>query len=196
VKPVVPATKRNPSTPTATARWKRLYGQGRFAGFRATCGKCPGHLGDLAFITQSGRSAWWAVRFGEENEKEEERQAIESQAPEPPRGTYRGWCMNPYLMTDVKHVYADEQTIARVPVAIYRGHPDTGFRISSDPGKHSRDGLRVGRRPLPEGIPPVIGEPYEIHGQDVRPGDSVWCLKCRELNALGWPNELRDPSAR
>lgn len=84
------------------------------------------------------------------------------------------------------------------PEAIYYGHADSGFRISTA-GKRSRDGVRVGRRattrPTPPGIERIFG-PRHVEGQIVRPTNRVRCRVCGTLNQLVWPEPLRDSQAQ
>jgi hypothetical protein len=198
-------------------QWKHLYGKGRKAIYRATCGRerCPGHLGDLLFMDSPSNRAASDLRHRREfNElvrtgalpglltqdqfeaRQRETELIESQVPFmnlPQEGEWR-MSAEPHL----KKLGPQRPFVGPGGYAFYYGYADSGYRISLT-GKRSRKGWQIARRPM-EGASRELRIPGAsnkfIEGQVVRPTDQVRCRLCGQLNQLDWPDALKDPGAR
>lgn len=155
------------STSPISCRWKHVGGKEFEAVYRATCGRpnCRGHLGDLAH------------RCGGDTESPPCRE-IRKRVPHHPLF----W-----------HLSASP--IPGPEVTIYRGFPDSGYRMVAG-GKRARNGARIGRRPIYE-VDPFEAEPvsksrsWRVDGQWVKPPALIWCRNCGTLNALDLPEGLR-----
>jgi hypothetical protein len=151
-------------------RWKHLRGAQADAVYRASCGspRCPGHLGDLAHLC-IGR---WDERICSR---------LRERHP---------WNLPVYWRLSASPVPGPD-------VAIYHGHPDSGYRLAFG-GKRAKNGKRIGRRPFfmidPfEGAPePRVAESagHRATGQAIRPPARIWCPSCGTLNQIDWPDAL------
>jgi hypothetical protein len=210
----------NTSTVPIACRWKRLYGLGRQAVYRATCGResCPGHLGDMSYTDslahrtasdlQHRRNFDELVRTGalpgvlthkQAEARHHETEWIASQVAHLDLPQEGEWRMSAELL--LKKLGPSDQKITFIGpggYAFYRGYRDSGFHIALT-GKRSRKGFHIARRPM-EGVSRdlrIAGVSNKfIEGQVPRPTDRVWCRVCGQLNQLDWPDALKDPEAR
>lgn len=187
-----------------SGRWKHLRGEGREAVYRAICGRpsCPHALGELVYrsgVRGEAGSLRARLRAAEAVLGDRPRPEDAAMLAEIRRGvewldanslgtTAPGWIMRAPKHNGIR--------------GIYRGFPDSGYRISFG-GKRSLGGVRVGHRQqdpawssmltLPE--TKAVGGPRGVFGQTPCPPARVWCL-CGTLNALDWPEPLQGLQAQ
>jgi hypothetical protein len=166
---------------TVACRWKRVFGKGRDAVYRATCGRpgCPGHLGDLAHRCRD--------EVTESSPHMDDRcQEVDSR---PVLAQCFDWSLSP----------------SRIPgpeVAVYRGFPDSGYRLAYG-GRRARNRTRVGRRdgtplwPVEEFGPPRWQDRRLVYGQHPHLPALIWCpiSTCGTLNQVDWPEALPECAA-
>jgi hypothetical protein len=78
---------------------------------------------------------------------------------------------------------------------VYRGHRDTGYRISHGGKRAGRSGTRIGRRPILRFSDPLVrvalGDLRPVQGQLICPRVRIWCPMCGTRNDVDWPEALR-----
>lgn len=82
--------------------------------------------------------------------------------------------------------------------AIYAGYADTGYRIVVG-GKRSRNGDRIGRRPIRPNLPSEVVRAFgkrPVQGQDVVLPAVIQCPVCGTRNQVDYPAEWDAPAAR